>query len=377
MASLESLPDLILWDIFSKMEYKDLVSLSKTSSAMNKKVDIFLCLNSRAKKEEAAVWVESGNHDSLPLVELPWTADLSQQEHLELRVAVRDRKMKAEEVRNTLPGKLCPHYTNPVPRVESGFRPFISSFCLGPAYLYGLGVRSREEGLFAFCVRADNFQALWVEKISDEVPQQHSTRTAKGYLFVGYHFLRFDGASKEVPLNIAVVRNGKVTHRNTGIMVGMYSTVQFGIRRRHLEVLESDNYQAFISRIPLDNFNELASNRLTVIERSVKPHRAIFFAGNFLITLTESYAFHPIKSRYVGKIIIRDRHTAEIKRVDRFDNKKYSYLGVSRDGIIILERRKFRPFPQPDEMKIALMAPMNVRYMKSLISPGLQEDIIG
>ena len=365
MSSLECLPDLIIWEIFSKMGYQDLVSLSKTSLAMNARVESFLCSNSAAKKREAAEWVEKGFPDSLPLVELPWTADLTQQESLELNDAVRDRMMKAEEVLQTEPGKICPFYAHPVPKVENGFRPFSRSIRRGAAYLYGLGVRSEKEGLFAFCVRGDNYQALWVEKISDKVPDQYATRAVKGYFFIGFYFPRFDGVSNEVPLQIAVVRNGKVTHRNGGLMVGINAAVYFGIRRGKLEVLESDNYQAVISRIPLHNFNQIAVNRKTVIERSNKPHRAIFFAGNYLVTVQESFAFHPVKSKFIGKVIIRDRYTCQVERVDRFDNKKYSYLGISSDGIIILESRKFLPFPKP--RIISLMAPLNVRYMRRLM----------
>ena len=76
------------------------------------------------------------------------------------------------------------------------------------------------------------------------------------------------------------------------------------------------------------------------------------------------FVFHPIKIRWKGNIKIFDRETAKELRVDKFDNKLWSFEGVTRDGIVVTSGKGTLPYPTKQPRAISLIAPFDVTYMK-------------
>ncbi len=362
------MPDLIFTDILHGLSYKDVLSLAATSKTMMDRVKSYLQYNRRGRRKEVAFWVESEaerDENGLTLV-LPWTRDLPFDKYRELVRAVRDGGVSTAEVKSwgsvSSPGKLS---------WLEDFSGMTNTICTGPFFVYGIEKNRVDMSFYAFCARKDTGDKEWLVKVAEEVQpgSRFFTKASKGYFFVGYVNDEGDkeGCFPESHLVIAVIRNGVEIHRNKELKMFQYSDIRFGIKGKQLEILESDGHQAFISKISLANFNLVTVNRKTVLQRSVKPHRAIYFCRDYVVAVKECFIFHPIKPRWRGEIILIDRATLEVKRTDGFDNKTWDYEGFTKDGFVVMSKRREFPFPKEFSAEIKLIAPFDATYVRMRI----------
>ncbi len=369
--SFETLPDLILTEILHGLEYRDILSLAATSKTMKDRVKRYLQFNRRGRRKEVSFWVGSKaerDENGLSLV-LPWTRDLPFDKYKELITAVRDGMVSAAEVKSWGSESAL---SSPMPPWMDDLEGLVEkTICIGPYFFYGIEKSGDDKWFYAFCARKHTGKKEWAVKVTEQVQSgsRFFTKTSKGYFFVGYvnDEGEKEGLFPESHLVIVVIRNGVEICRNMELKMFQYSDIRFGIKKRQLEIMESDKHQAFISKISLENFNVVTVNRKIVLQKSIRPHRVIYFCREYLVAVEECFVFHPMRPRWRGKILLIDRATLDVRRVDEFDNKAWDYEGFTKDGLVVMSRRRTLPFPKELSVEIKLVAPFDATYVRAKI----------
>ncbi len=364
---IETLSDIEFSKHLDSLGMKEIYSLGLVSCKLELRVKGYLTWNRGGRKKEIKDWVENGDDEKTAdsFATLTWTKELPLEKYNDMITAVRDGKVSVAEIQNWCwPRESIFPPADATPLVQQGFVVFEETVVYSGLHIYGIGKKRDVTGAWIFCVRQPGYEPEWVVNISNRMPSKFYVRSVRRHVFVGFYFDDDDETAKDVPFTVVALCNGDEIYRNSSLKIRQHSDVRFGVKGRNLEILESNHYQAFLSRISLDDFRKVTLDRFVVIPPSYKPHRIIYFCGDYIIAVAEVFVFHPIKIRWKGNIKIFDRETAKELRVDKFDNKLWSFEGVTRDGIVVTSGKGTLPHPTKQPRAISLIAPFDVTYMK-------------
>ncbi len=360
LSNLELLPEHVLFNIIGNMEHGDVLSLALTSTNLREKIHFYFTQTKQGKRLEMEA---SLGRDVIGIQKkLEWTTDLPFKLYKELVDAISDRLISSSDMLGWDRASKIVKAPIIVPKLGVDLRPFESCLCNGKQYVYGVAEKWDDKSVHAFCADKDSLKTLWTVRIAGEDQSQFFTLAVRGYFFVAFFGWK-DDEEKETMMTVVVARDGRMTHKCTQIKVMPYATITMSISKGNLEILEHTYQNVYVSKISLANFNTVVMNRRDIIPEGKKPHKMVYWMGQYIIIVHEMYAFHRIKEKRRGRVIIKDRQTFETKGMIQI-NKEHDYEGVTRDGIVVLSQRVPMPYGLYHSKKLHLLAPFDTLLMR-------------